>query len=127
MFRQKEYGAGTEILRFGPSLLTTAGVAPVAGTTGGLVGGAAILTLPIFLAKAAYKPANVNRLLAFEKKNFATRDAMLTAAGNLVADIMMSLPEEDQAEIRNYIRREQEKQRDVEAERVSAPMRGMVM
>jgi hypothetical protein len=127
MFRQKEYGAGTELLRYGPSLLTSSGISSVAGTGAGLAGGAAILTLPVFLAKAAYKPANVNRLLAFEKKNFATRDAMLTAAGNLVADIMIALPEEDQAEIRNYIRREQEKQRDVEAERVSAPISNMVM
>lgn len=127
MFRTKEYGAGTELLRFGPSLVTAAGAAPIVGTTGGVVGGAAILTLPVFLAKAAYNPANVNRLLAFEKKNFANRDAMLTAAGNLVADILAAMPEEDQAEIRNYIRREEEKQRDVEAERVSAPMRNMVM
>lgn len=127
MFRQKEYGAGTELLRFGPSLVTAAGAAPVVGTAGGVVGGAAILTLPIFLAKAAYNPANVNRLLAFEKKNFANRDAMLIAAGNLVTDILAAMPEEDQAEIRNYIRREEEKQRDVEAERVSAPMRNMIM
>lgn len=127
MFRQKEYGAGGELLRFGPALLTSAGTAPAVGTVGGLVGGAAILTLPIFLAKAAYNPANVNRLLAFESKNFATRDAMLTAAGNLVTDIMRSLPEEDQAEIRNYVRREEEKQKDVQAEQVSAPMRNMVM
>lgn len=127
MFRQKEYGAGTEFLRFGPSLVTAAGSAPVVGTAGGLAGGAAILTLPIFLAKAAYNPANVNRLLAFENKNFATRDAMLTAAGNLVTDIMMAMSEEDQAEVRNYVRREEEKQRDLQAEQVSAPMRNMVM
>jgi hypothetical protein len=127
MFRQKEYGAGTEFLRFAPSLVTAAGAAPVVGTAGGLAGGAAILTLPIFLAKAAYNPANVNRLLAFENKNFATRDAMLTAAGNLVADIMMSLPEEDQAEIRNYVRRQDEVNKEAAAERVSAPMRNMIM
>lgn len=127
MFRTKEYSAGTELLKLGPALLTTAGATSVAGTTAGLVGGAGILTLPIFLAKAAYNPANVNRLLAFESKNFATRDAMYTAAGNLVADIMMSLSEEDQAEVRNYIRRQTEEAQDREAERVSAPMAGMVM
>jgi hypothetical protein len=127
MFRQKEYGAGTEFLRYAPSLVTAAGAAPVVGTAGGLAGGAAILTLPVFLAKAAYNPANVNRLLAFENKNFATRDAMLTAAGNLVADIMMSLPEEDQAEIRNYVRRQDEVNKEAAAERVSAPMRNMIM
>jgi hypothetical protein len=83
--------------------------------------------MPVFLAKAAYKPANVNRLITFQNKNFASRDAMLTAAGNLVTDIMTSLPEEDQAEVRNYIRRQEEVNRDLQAEQVSAPMRNMVM
>lgn len=127
MLRTREYSAGTAILQFGPSLVTAAGSAPVVGTAGGLVGAAAILTLPIFLAKAAYKPANVNRLIAFQNKNFKNNDAMLVAAGNLVADIMTSLSEEDQAEIRNYLRRQNEVNQDIQAERVSAPMRNMMM
>ena len=127
MLRTKEYGAGTELLRFGPSLVAGTAAAPVVGTDGGLEGAAAILTMPVFLAKAAYKPANVNRLITFQNKNFASRDAMLTAAGNLVTDIMRSLPEEDQAEVRNYIRRQEEVNRDLQAEQVSAPMRNMVM
>jgi len=127
MLRTKEYSAGTELLRFGPSLVAGTAAAPVVGTTGGLVGAGAILTLPIFLAKAAYKPANVNRLIAFQNKKFKNNDAMLVAAGNVVADIMMSLSEEDQAEIRNYIRRQNEVNRDVQAERVSAPIANMVM
>ena len=85
------------------------------------------MTLPIFLAKAAYKPANVNRLIAFQNKEFKNNNAMLVAAGNVVADIMTSLSEEDQAEVRNYIRRQNEVNRDVQAERVSAPFRNMVM
>jgi hypothetical protein len=40
---------------------------------------------------------------------------------------MMSLPEEDQAEIRNYIRRQDEANKEAAAEQVSAPMRNMVM
>jgi len=127
MLRTKEYSAGSELLRFGPSLVAGTAAAPVVGTAGGLAGAAAILTMPIFLAKAAYKPANVNRLIAFQNKEFKNNDAMLVAAGNVVADIMKSLPEEDQAEVRNYIRRQEEVNRDLQEERVSAPMRNMVM
>ena len=127
MLRSKEYAAAGQLFNVGGSILSATGGTLVGGATGGLIGGAAILTLPMFLAKAAYKPANVNRLIAFQNKNFASRDAMIAAAGNLVADIMMSLPEEDQAEIRNYIRRQDEANKEAAAEQVSAPMRNMVM
>ena len=127
MLRSKEYAAAGQLFNVGGSILSATGGTLVGGATGGLIGGATILTLLIFLAKAAYKPANVNRLIAFQNKNFASRDAMIAAAGNLVADIMMSLPEEDQAEIRNYIRRQDEANKEAAAEQVSAPMRNMVM
>lgn len=127
MLRTKEYSAGTALLSFGPSLVAGTAASPVIGTSGGLVGAAAILTLPIFLAKAAYNPANVNRLITFQNKKFKNNDAMLVAAGNVVTDIIRSLPEEDQAEIRNQVRRQNEVNRDIQAERVSAPMRNMVM
>lgn len=127
MLRTKEYSAGGAVLGLGGSLLTTAGGTVGGSAATGVIGGAAILTLPIFLAKAAYNPANVNRLIAFQNKEFKNRDAMLVAAGNVVVDIMRSLPEEDQAEVRNYIRRQNEAVRDLQAERVSAPMRNMMM
>lgn len=127
MLRTKEYSAGGAVLSLGGSLLTTAGGTVGGSVASGVAGGAAILTLPIFLAKAAYNPANVNRLIAFQNKKFKNNDAMLVAAGNVVADIMLSLPEEDQAEIRNQVRRQNEVNRDIQAERVSAPMRNMVM
>jgi hypothetical protein len=127
MLRTKEYSAGGAVLGLGGSLLTTAGGTVGGSAATGVIGGAAILTLPIFLAKAAYKPANVNRLIAFQNKEFKNNNAMLVAAGNVVADIMTSLSEEDQAEVRNYIRRQNEVNRDVQAERVSAPFRNMVM
>lgn len=127
MLRSKEYAAAGQLFNVGGSILSATGGTLVGGAAGGLVGGAAILTLPIFLAKAAYNPSNVNRLIAFQSKNFASRDAMIAAAGNLVADIMRSLPEEDQAEVRNYIRRQDEAAKEKQAERVSAPMRNMVM
>lgn len=127
MLRTKEYSAGTALLSFGPSLVAGTAASPLIGTSGGLAGAAAILTLPVFLAKAAYNPANVNRLIAFQNKKFKNNDAMLVAAGNVVTDIIRSLPEEDQAEIRNQVRRQNEVNRDTQAERVSAPMRNMVM
>jgi len=127
MLRSKEYKAVGQVVGVTGSVLSATGGTLAGGATGGLIGGATILTLPVFLAKAAYKPANVNRLIAFQNKNFASRDAMIAAAGNLVADIMMSLPEEDQAEIRNYIRRQDEANKEAAAEQVSAPMRNMVM
>lgn len=127
MLRTKEYSAGGAVLGLGGSLLTTAGGTVGGSAATGVIGGAAILTLPVFLAKAAYNPANVNRLIAFQNKEFKNRDAMLVAAGNVVVDIMRSLPEEDQAEVRNYIRRQNEVVRDLQAERVSAPMRNMMM
>lgn len=127
MLRTKEYSAGGAVLGLGGSLLTTAGGTVGGSAATGVIGGAAILTLPVFLAKAAYNPANVNRLIAFQNKEFKNRDAMLVAAGNVVVDIMRSLPEEDQAEVRNYIRRQNEVVRDLQAERMSAPMRNMMM
>ncbi len=127
MLRTKEYSAGTALLSFGPSLVAGTAASPLIGTSGGLAGAAAILTLPVFLAKAAYNPANVNRLITFQNKKFKNNDAMLVAAGNVVTDIIRSLPEEDQAEIRNQVRRQNEVNRDIQAERVSAPMRNMVM
>lgn len=127
MLRTKEYSAGGAVIGLGGSLLTTAGGTVGGSAATGVIGGAAILTLPIFLAKAAYNPANVNRLIAFQNKEFKNNNAMLVAAGNVVVDIMRSLPEEDQAEIRNYVRRQNEVVRDLQAEQVSAPMRNMVM
>ena len=127
MLRSKEYAAAGQLFNVGGSILSATGGTLVGGAAGGLVGGAAILTLPIFLAKAAYNPANINRLIAFQSKNFASRDAMIAAAGNLVADIMRSLPEEDQAEVRNYIRRQDQADKEKQAEEVSAPMRNMIM
>lgn len=91
MLRTKEYQA-------------VAAAATVAGGPVAMTGAAGVLLAPVFLAKAAYNPKIVNKLIAFEKTNFKTQDAMLIAAANVVADVMQDLSEEDQAEIRNYFR-----------------------
>ena len=43
---------------------------------------------PVFLAKAAYNPKAVNRLLAFEKTKFKSTDAMEKAATLLIDDVV---------------------------------------
>lgn len=101
VIRGKEFGAGREI---GGSLqLLGTGAAATQGFVG-IAAAGAILTLPIFLAKAATNPRNVNKIIAFNKKRFGTEDALEVAGTNLVVDIFSSLPTEDQEEIRNYIK-----------------------
>jgi len=92
--RNKEYTA-----------IAGAGVgASVGGTIGAALGSGAILTAPIFLAKAASNPKAVNKLLAFEKMKFKSPEAMEKFASFIVSDTMDALSEEEQAEIRNYFR-----------------------
>lgn len=78
--------------------------ASVGGTIGAALGSGAILTAPIFLAKAASNPKAVNKLLAFEKMTFKSPEAMEKFASFIVSDTMDALSEEEQAEIRNYFR-----------------------
>ena len=92
--RNKEYAA-----------VAGAGVgASVGGVVGAALGSGAILTAPIFLAKAASNPKAVNKLLAFEKMTFKSPEAMEKFASFIVSDTMDALSEEEQAEIRNYFR-----------------------
>ena len=86
-----------------------AGIGGVAaGTTGAMLGAAiapsVILTVPIFLAKAASNPKAVNKLLAFEKMTFKSPEAMEKFAAFIVSDTIDALSDEEQAEIRNYFR-----------------------
>jgi len=82
--------------------------AAAAGTTGAILGAAiapsVILTVPIFLAKAASNPKAVNKLLAFEKMTFKSPEAMEKFASFIISDTMDALSDEEQAEIRNYFR-----------------------
>ena len=88
-----------------------AGVGNLAGGTAGAMMGAiiaptVILTIPIFLAKAASNPKAVNKLLAFEKMTFKSPEAMEKFAALIVSDTMDALSDEEQAEIRNYFRQQ---------------------
>ena len=81
--RGKEVGAAGQVLG--------------AGLTG-LSGAAAILGLPVVLAKAATNPKTVNQLLAFEKKKFSSESAKQAAAAVILANITadMSMAERDE-------------------------------
>lgn len=91
-----------------PSALGAGLGAAAAGTTGAILGAAiapsVILTVPIFLAKAASNPKAVNKLLAFEKMTFKSPEAMEKFASFIISDTMDALSDEEQAEIRNYFR-----------------------
>lgn len=92
MVRSKEFSAITQ-LGGGGFLAGTAGV-------GGIAGAGALLASPIFLAKAATNPKNVNRIIAFDKRSFGSADALETAAINTAIDIFNDLSQEDQEEVR---------------------------
>ena len=69
-------------------------------------GAAAILLTPVFLAKAAYNPSTVNKLIAFQNKKFSSQDAMMSTAAVILNDAIKAMSNEDQAEIRNYVMQE---------------------
>ena len=80
-----------------------------AGFTG-LGGAAAILGLPVVLAKAATNPKTVNQLLAFEKKKFNSESAKQAAAAAILANITadMSMAEKEEFRLKTQL---EEKQR----------------
>jgi hypothetical protein len=92
MIRSKEFTALSGITQAG------AGFA-----VGGLGGAVALLASPIFLAKAATNPKNVNRIVAFDKRKFGSENALETAAVNTMVDIFNELSEEDQTEIKRSL------------------------
>jgi hypothetical protein len=98
--RNKEYQSLTSVLQTGA--LGAVGVfttGPVAIATA-----LAVIGTPMFMAKAAFNPKAVNRLLAFNKAKFKSDDAREKAALLIVSDVMDALSDEEQAEIRNQFR-----------------------
>jgi hypothetical protein len=101
--RSKEYQAGRGAAAALQSGLT--GVAAGAGGVGmGAGAGAAIILTPMFLARAALNPSHVNRLIAFNSKQFKDSGAMEAAAVSIVGSVLDSMTEEEQAEFRNELR-----------------------
>lgn len=93
MIRSKEYSAATLLL--GGTL---------AGGPLGAGAAATLLTMPVFLAKAATNPKNINRIIAFDKKSFSSGEALETAATNMVVDIYNTFSEEDKKEIKEELK-----------------------
>jgi hypothetical protein len=94
-FRSKEYGAARDIFRTGQG---------VAAGASGWVGGAAILGMPIVLAKASLNPNTVKRLIDFQNTSFKTSDLMMAAGQRILSDILDEMTEEEQAAVRNAVR-----------------------
>ena len=59
---------------------------------------------PLFLAKAAVNPKNINRILAFEKQPFkGNKKAMQVAMTNIVVDVMRELSSDEQQELMDSV------------------------
>ena len=103
--RGKEYSAARQAT--GGQIGTAATATGIGGVAGGILGGAftlgAILMAPVFLAKAAYNPKAVNRLLAFEKTKFKSTDAMEKAATLLIDDVVRGMNEYESAQLRSEL------------------------
>ena len=85
--RSKELGLLASVVTTGVNIGTAAGA--------GL-----IFITPQFLAKAAVNPKVVNKILAFEKTNFkGNTKAMNAMMMNIVADVVMKLPSDEQQEL----------------------------
>jgi hypothetical protein len=95
-FRSKEYGAARDLW---------AGVqGGAAVASGSIIGGAAILGMPMVLAKASLNPENVKRLIDFQNTSFKTSDLMIAAGQRILSDIVDEMTEEEQAALRNSVR-----------------------
>lgn len=101
--RGKEFQTGGELVKLGQG--TALGASALAGSPLATVGSAAlILGSPIFLSKMAYNKKAVNRLLAFNKADFADDIAREKAALFIVSDVIDALTPEEQQEIMDEIR-----------------------
>lgn len=99
-FRGAEYKAGREL-----SGVLQGGAAMASG----VVGAPFVLGAPIVLSKMALNPKRVNQLIAFENTTFKSSEAMEAAAQRIVADVVNELTEEEQAQLKNWIRQGNQK------------------
>ena len=100
--KAKEFSAITQLTAGAGALAGIGtGVVPTAEVVGGA---AAILTAPIFLAAVAKSPKYVNRLVMLDNKKFSTPALAATAVANFITDVMLTMSEEEQAEVKNIER-----------------------
>lgn len=101
VLRSKEYAAVGQ----GVSALAAVAGGTTAGVPGiGLMGAAAVLGIPVFMAKVTTNPKHVNKLIAFDKAKFKTDAAREAAFAVIVSDVLDAMSEEEQAELRNALR-----------------------
>jgi hypothetical protein len=94
--RGKEYSGAGKVAQV---LLPTAGALTGSVLTAG-AGLAAVLATPVFLARAAFNPKVVNRMLAFDKMKFKSPSAMEKAAAVIVDDLVRGMNEYEAAQFR---------------------------
>ena len=101
--KAKEFSAVTQLTAGAGAAagMYGAGVAPTAEGIGGAVD---ILTAPVFLAAVAKSPKYVNRLVMLDNKKFSTPALAATAVANFITDVMLTMSEEEQAEVKNIER-----------------------
>lgn len=98
-FRGAEYKAGRDVM---------AAVQGGAAVASGL-GAPFVLGAPMVLSKMSLNPKRINQLIAFENTAFKTREAMEAAAQRILADVTNEMTEEEQAQLRNWIRNANQK------------------
>ena len=100
--RGKEYGSLAGVVQ---GATGAAGMA-AGGVIGAVVSLAAVLTAPVFLAKAAFNPKVVNKLLAFDKATFKTDSSREKAMTVIIDDLMRGMGEYEAAKFRQDIQNE---------------------
>jgi hypothetical protein len=94
--RSKEYSGAGKVMQV---VLPTVGAAAGGFLTAG-AGLAAVLATPVFLAKAAFNPKVVNKMLAFDKVKFKSPSAMEKAAATIIDDLVRGMNDYEAAQFR---------------------------
>jgi len=94
--RSKEYSGAGKVMQV---VLPTVGAAAGGFLTAG-AGLAAVLATPVFLAKAAFNPKVVNKMLAFDKVKFKSTSAMEKAAATIIDDLVRGMNDYEAAQFR---------------------------
>lgn len=102
LLRSKEYAVPSTV---GRGLLNVgqAGLPFVDMATGG-----AVLLTPIVFAKMSTNPKAINKLLAWDKTNFKDSAKRNTALAVIIGDVIDGMTQEEQAELRNFVRESDE-------------------
>lgn len=104
--RGKEYGAVGQVSQETAGIVkggTVVAAGNAAGPLGAVVGLGVILATPVFLAKAAFNPKVVNRMLAFDKATFKTPAAKEKAMAVIIDDLVRGMDEYEAATFRKDI------------------------